>query len=343
LLRAYFWNLFGPFVDGNPGAMNLTLQQTLEKLRDSSQAAGQVQQLGELIDGELPLQGFLEQLLPHLCGLYGAQAAVAWMKIQGAVLGIRYRMDALLPTASQQKQHEKLVQIAWSQKRPLLAEPSPTALDSSASQPTTGHSDPEFSGNKNVHNPTNHRLLFAPIIHVSEPVALMEIVLPHQAGGLSNIQKQLYLKSAQLVAERIYGGLQRRMLMPEARLSEALREFNVLSGQLQAFQTQIKQTIESKLKKFHGWSFDSLAENQAFAKSLHQILESHGLRVRCPECGHPAILRCLRAGNSKNGVFVFDHYLESGRTFHGGPTTIPSLKIVAKPARRSSNSASPDA
>lgn len=306
------------------GLMTASLQQTLDNLRETGDAAAVVQRLGELIDGDLPLQGFLEQLLPLLCELYGGQAAVAWMKTQAAMLGVRYRMESLLPTAVHQKKHEHLVQLAWIQKRPLLAEPTQTKA--------SGASD--FG---NAHNPTNHRLLFAPVLHLSEPIALIEMVLSEQTSPLSDLQRQQYLRSIQLVAERVYGGLQRRMTMPEARLSEASRELLALAGQLQALQTQIQQTIEAKLRQFRGWSFGSLAENQEFAKLIHQLLDSHGLRVVCPECGNAAILRCLRAGNSKNGVFVFDHYLETGRTFHGGPTTFPLLKVVSKPARRSPN------
>jgi hypothetical protein len=304
--------------------MNVSLQQTLDSLLQSNDAGTQVRRLAELIDGDLPLQGFLEQLLPLLCCLFDGHAAVAWMKTQSAVLGVRYRMESLLPTAAHQRKHEQLVQFAWLQKRPLLAEPAESNASGSLAP-------------GEAQNPTNHRMLFAPVLHLSDPIALIEVVLPKQSAKLNAQQKQQYLRSIQLVAERVYGGLQRRMMMPEARLSQASRELLALSGQLQALQTQIQHTIEAKLMQFRGWSFGSLTENQEFAKLVHQLLDSHGLRVACPECGNAAILRCLRAGNSKNGVFVFDHYLDSGRTFHGGPTTIPLLKLVAKPARRSSN------
>jgi hypothetical protein len=303
--------------------MNASLQQTLDSLSLSNDSASQVGRLAELIDGDMPLQGFLEQLLPLLCGLYDGFAAVAWMKTQSAVLGVRYRMESLLPTAVHQKKHEKLVHFAWLQKQPLMAEP--------ADAPNNGRSK-----SADAENPTNYRVLFAPVLHLSEPIALIEIVLAPNPAELTEQQKQLYLRSIQLIAERIRGGLQRRLKMPQAHLTEATRELQALTGHLQALQSQIQQEIESKLQQFRGWSFGSLADNQEFAKLVHQLLDSHGLRVVCPECGNAAILRCLRAGNSKNGVFVFDHYLDSGRTFHGGPTTIPLLKVIVKPARRSS-------
>lgn len=299
--------------------MNALLEQALACLPDSVDSTESVRQLAELVDSDLPLQSFLELLLPRLCRLYNAPAAVAWMKTQEAVFGVRYRMDSLLSTIPEQKRHERLVQFAWQQKQPTLVEPT------DRSKPT-----PEAVSSE---NPIAHRLLFAPILHLGEPIALLEVVLPQKAA-LSQEFKQFYLRSAQLVAERVYGGLKRRMAMPAAQLTRAEGELQRLTADLQMLQLQIQRTIEARLAVFHGWSFGSLAENQEFAKMVHHILDSHGLRVVCPECGHPAILRCLRAGNAKNGVFVFDHYLKSGRTFHGGPTTVPALKVVGKPARR---------
>jgi hypothetical protein len=307
-----------------------------------------VRHLAELVDGELPLQTFLEQLLPALCNLLEAPAAVVWMKTQGAVFGVRYRMDSLLSTVSLQKRHERLVQFAWQHQQPLLAEPthrpeaSGLAIDPLVSQHPATQTSPnnlvsnnlESMSGGQVSNPTGQPLLFAPILHMGLPIALLEIVLPLKSSPLTAQQKQIYLRSMHLIAQRVYGGLKSRMAMPAAQLSRAQGELGQLVIDLQGMQQQILKTIESRLAQFHAWSFRSLAENQEFAKVVHQLLDSHGLRVQCPECGHPAILRCLRAGNSKNGVFVFDHYLDSGRTFHGGPTTVPLLKVIAKPARR---------
>ncbi len=317
--------------------MSVTLEQALANLSSTVGSGIQVGSLAELVDGDLPLQSFLEQLLPLLCDLYAAPAAVAWLKTQGAIFGVRYRMESLLPTVAHQRQHERLVQLSWQQNRPLLAEP--------AGLPKSEPSD-LIQANSDVPNPTNHRLLFAPIVHSGEPIAVLEIALPMQAGmhagtqqsiDLSAAQKQLYLRSIQLVAQRVYGGLKRRMAMPSTGLAQVTRELTGLSAQIQSLHIQIQRAIENRLAQFQGLSFATLADNQEFARLVHQLLDSHGLRVVCPECGHPAILRCLRAGNAKNGVFVFDHYLDSGRTFHGGPTTVPVLKVTAKPARRNAS------
>ncbi len=336
--------------------MDVELHQALQLLPGDADPpqASQVRILGDLIDGDLPLQTFLEQLLPQLCSLFGGSAAVTWMKAHGtsdAIFGVRYQMDQLLTSIADQKKHERLVQFAWQHKQPLLAEGTANGDDapfslgrlspetreparSPPSRPVAAVADSDAAPNS-----TRYPLLFGPILHLGEPIALLEVALAHHhsdssATPLSQAQRQLYLRSIKLVAERVYGGLRRRMAMPAPRIDKAVEQVEKLTAEVHALQHQIMQRIEVRLQQFHGWAFGSLAENQAFAKLVHQMLESHGLRVECPECGHPAILRCLRVGNAKHGAFVFDHYLDTGRTFHGGPTTVPLIKVVAKPARR---------
>lgn len=346
--------------------MDVEIQQALEWLPQSAASPPPpgVRGLAELVDGDLPLQSFLEQLLPQLCSLFGGVAAVAWLKAHGAsdaVFGVRYQMDKLLASVAEQRRHERLVQMAWQHRQPLLAEAGGSqaaafslastagdlALDAEASPLPTGSRGHEgqsaLVAESGTQNSTGHALLFGPILHLGEPIALLEVALlkPPGAGAvqrspvpLTPAQRQLYLRSIKLVAERVYGGLRRRMAMPAARIDKAVEQLEKLTAEVHALQQQISQRIERRLQTFQGWAFGSLAENQAFAKLVHQILDSHGLRVVCPECGHPAILRCLRVGNAKHGAFVFDHYLDNGRTFHGGPSTVPLIRVVAKPARR---------
>lgn len=314
------------------------LQQALNDLPNVAvgPSVSQVRQLGKLIDGDMPLQVFLEQLLPMLAELFDGVAAVAWMKAQGApgaVFGVRYKMDDIVGTVDAQKQHERLVQIAWQQRQPMLAEPTSVSASQGMADNAAADKVTSSAGDSSS-NPTRHPLLFGPVLHLGEPIALLEIVLRPFASVLPSADRQLYLRGAQLVAERVYGGLRQRMSVPVATIGQAAEQVKQLSVDLLSIQQQMLRTIETRLQQFHGWSFPSLAENQAFAKMVHEILDRHGLRVKCTECGSPAILRCLRAGNAKNGAFVFDHYLDSGRTFHGGPTTVPLIRVVNKPARR---------
>jgi hypothetical protein len=334
-----------------------TLQEALGDLPNSKREdAGQpsndrsaeaLAELGSLVDGDLPLQVFLEQLLPVLSRMLGASGGVVWLKAQGApgaVFGIRYQLDGILNTVSQQKKHDRLVQIAWQQRQPMLAEPTATS-ENETHQSDAESEAPRLGGGEvsprnptaeepATANPTDHMLLFGPILHAGESIALLEMLFPESKKKLSQAEKRLYLRVIQLFAERIYLGLKKRMMMPEPTLQRAVEQMTDLQGQIQSLQSQMVRSIEQTLQQFQGWSFGSLRENQALAKLIHQMLDSHGLRVQCPECGNPAILRCLRAGNAKHGAFVFDHYLETGRTFHGGPTTVPLIKVVKKPARR---------
>ena len=302
-----------------PRTIMNTLLQALAELPHSGESNRSLDRLAELMDGELPLQDFLEQLLPPLCRLYGASAAVVWLKSQDAVFGVRYGMDDLLAGVAQQKHHERLVQFVWQQQRAMLVEPAQASAEADMASTS---------------NPTQRRLLFGPVLHLNEPIALLEIVLAADSAPASASQKQRYLRSIQLLAAKVYSGLKPRMIMPAAPWSRAREELARLTADLQTIKHQLQTAIEHRLTQFQGWSFGSLADNQEFAKSVQAILEAHGLRVLCTECGQPAILRCLRAGNSKHGVFVFDHYLDKGRTFHGGPASIPLLKVVAKPPRR---------
>ena len=311
------------------------LQQALGELPHSGglPSLGQVQQLATLVDGDLPLQSFLEQLLPQLCELFSATAAVTWMKAQGAsgaVFGVRYRMDQVIKTIAGQKKHEQLVQLAWTQNRAIFAEPKSAQLNNVGSA-----GDESSSSIDDYPNPTDYPLLFGPILHGNSPIALIEIVLDQQHVDLPDTQKQLYLRSVELVADRVYGGLRQRMAMPASSLLEqASEQLGSLKNEVHLIQQQIPNMIEMRLQQFQGQAFGSLSENQSFAKMVHQLLDGYGLRVACTECGNPSILRCLRAGNAKHGVFVFDHYLDSGRTFHGGQTTVPAVRVVSKPARR---------
>ena len=111
-----------------------------------------------------------------------------------------------------------------------------------------------------------------------------------------------------------------------------------LQQELNRLQRSIRLAIQAQLGKLSGQSMASLAENKELAKSIHQLLDGHGLRVQCTECGHPAILRVSPRNGVKNGVFVFDHTIDGHRTFHGGSSVIPEFRLVAKPSRRAATS-----
>jgi hypothetical protein len=127
---------------------------------------------------------------------------------------------------------------------------------------------------------------------------------------------------------------------PTASIDAASEQLSRLQQQLNRLQRTLRLTIETEIAGLSGLSFGSLASNQSVVAMLQEMIDAHGLRIRCPECGHPAILRCSSRPGVPAGVFVLDHTIEGRRTFHGGGATVPELRLVAKPARRSTKKAS---
>ena len=115
---------------------------------------------------------------------------------------------------------------------------------------------------------------------------------------------------------------------------EAKVAMTELEQDLNRLQRSIRLAIQAQLGKLAGQSLGSLEQNQRLVASIHELLESHALRVRCIECGHPAILRVSPREGSAHGAFVFDHTIDGKRTFHGGKGCVPSILLVAKPPRK---------
>jgi hypothetical protein len=117
---------------------------------------------------------------------------------------------------------------------------------------------------------------------------------------------------------------------------EATTSLDELNQEVARLQRSIRLAIQAQLGKLAGRSMADIDQNRQLVESIHQLLESHALRVRCSECGHPAILRVSPRPGSSVGVFVFDHTIEGKRTFHGGRGAVPLLQLVAKPPRKNS-------
>ncbi len=116
--------------------------------------------------------------------------------------------------------------------------------------------------------------------------------------------------------------------------SEAKVAMAQLDQELNRLQRAIRLAIQAQLSTMEGRTMGDLQQNCNLADSIHRMLESHGLRIQCSECGHPAILRVSPRKGSANGVFVFDHTIEGRRTFHGGRSAVPPIRLVAKPPRK---------
>jgi hypothetical protein len=300
----------------NAETLRVSLQQACDPLPPPSQQV--VRRFFRLAEEEGSLQLYLEQLLPTLCSLLHATAGMVWLRAAAspdACFAIRHRMETLGWDDAMSKRHDRLVQIAWQQRQPMLVEPTSRRKGSDAT--------PQW------------RLAFAPICHQQAPFAMLELVLDAQVP-LMQARRQAILKSLQGMVESLQEGLTRRLRLPQPTIAAIDPQLTQLELEIASYQQTIQRIIKKNLAGFQGWSFGSLGENQEFAKRIQKLLEDHGLRAACPECGHPAILRCLQSGNSRNGVFVFDHYLATGRTFHGGASSFPDFGIVPKPQRKSS-------
>lgn len=282
------------------------------------QMLGWLKKFERVMASDTTLQPFLEQVLPIIVTHFEALGGLVWLRPHGghgSWFALRHQMEPILFGAAEAKKHERLVQFAWQQRNPFLVAPKAK----SAGQPG---------------NPVNYSLAFAPVVHWGETVALLELVFRAEQAPTIGVLQRALLQTLQLAAEHLHHGLRSRLNLPAATISQATMAVDQLKVEIRSYEESLKRSMEARLRQFHGWAFGSLVENQAFAKMVHELLDQHGLRVKCPECGNAAILRCIKAGNSRHGVFVFDHYLPTGRTFHGGPTTVPNLTLIAKPQRR---------
>jgi len=121
---------------------------------------------------------------------------------------------------------------------------------------------------------------------------------------------------------------------PERALAQIAHQVTACRKGIDRYQAAIGRAVEDTVRGFAGLNCGSLEANRILAKSVQELLAENGLRVVCPECGQPAILRCQQAGNSKTGVFQFDHVVSGRRTFHGGASSFPLVGVAAAPPRR---------
>ncbi|OGG92132.1 hypothetical protein A3H16_00975 [Candidatus Kaiserbacteria bacterium RIFCSPLOWO2_12_FULL_53_8] len=93
---------------------------------------------------------------------------------------------------------------------------------------------------------------------------------------------------------------------------------------------QVTEIFAQILRNRAGTKFSTFEERQAAAHQIGRILESISMRCRCTTCGEPAILKAVRAGNSKHGVFQFDH-TRGRRSSHSGSVDLPLIELVPEP------------
>jgi hypothetical protein len=135
--------------------------------------------------------------------------------------------------------------------------------------------------------------------------------------------------------------LEKEGVTPAAEITDRTRDgiarvLCQLGDGLTALNSPVRRGLEELLLALAGKSFGSLEANQVVARGVQELLNRLGLRVACPKegCGRPAVLRCAAAGNSKQGVFHFDHSSGGKRTTHMGSSAFPCLTLVNTPPDR---------
>jgi hypothetical protein len=286
--------------------------------------AGFLRQYRRLLDlgsSPLDLSDFLHEFLRGTAELYAASAAAIWFRNprDGSLeRKVTVGFEALGLDGELVAAHAGLLDHALGQPTPLLVKPFSSAGHGAAAS-----------------NPTDSFLLLGSLGDGAQSLGVLELFLgPVPVRGQTDRVQAAYVEWLEHLSGLLREGIERRFLASECPLTLALADLERASRCVQAYQQQIRNSLESSLQALAGRNFGALQANQAVARRVHELLESMGLRVQCPECGAPSILRCQRAGNAKTGVFLFDHYLESGRTFHGGPTTFPAVRVVPKTPRR---------
>ncbi|WP_236696594.1 hypothetical protein [Rhodopirellula islandica] len=122
-------------------------------------------------------------------------------------------------------------------------------------------------------------------------------------------------------------------------LAEPGQMLKSLQWELNRIQRTVRQTLQSKLQGLVGQSLSSLNENRELASSIQKMLDTHSLRIRCPQCGHASILRVSPRKGMPGGAFVLDHTIDGKRTFHGGSSSVPPIQLTAKPERKATAAA----
>lgn len=295
---------------------------SLPPTQQRAQARSTVEKLRQLSTSAAPLSLFLSSFATTVADLYAANSVAIWFQSTSRTGSVVRKVDVgwsnLAFDASTETAHKELIGYAIDSGKAIAVQPF--------SSPAQG---------AGVSNSTDSFLLLTPAKFDQQSVAVLEIVLgPKPLRRPHEILMASYLEWLGWLSQLMQLGMQRCFAEPQDQHLLATATLQEVTRAVEEIQVQIRRRIEESLQGFAGQNFGSLPANQSVAKQVHALLDSKGLRVKCPECGTPAILRCQNAGNSKTGAFMFDHYLDTGRTFHGGQTTFPALEVVSKPPRR---------
>jgi predicted RNA-binding Zn-ribbon protein involved in translation (DUF1610 family) len=290
--------------------------------------------LDKLVAKRMSFPAFLDAYLQCVMEIYAATAAAIWVREQdGANLHLQAQINfpALGLEGELEAQHMKLLRYALQRSPPDPFLVRPYSAAAARAQAT---------------NPTDSFVVLGPVDNRGDVVALVELFLgPKPARARTARDQDSYVvllkRLIWLLCRRVERELDRDV-GPVQALTRAAGQIAACRQEIELHQAAVRRSIENTVRGLAGLNCGSFEANRAVAKSVQQLLAESGLRVACPDCGQPAILRCQRAGNAKTGVFQFDHVVAGRRTFHGGSTSFPLVTVTPSPPRRRTNAASRD-
>jgi predicted RNA-binding Zn-ribbon protein involved in translation (DUF1610 family) len=279
------------------------------------------------------VDAFCQGAVKTLCDSGLAAASLAFSKNQnGSLAAWVHQLSVLSWTDMQRQANDRIVLLAMNQSQPMLIEPK-----------VSGEDLRETSGSRDTALSPTQLLAFVPVLLDGMSRVTLELVTESTNKGqpLTTEERQRILGLLQILSDCLSQRLAE--ILPKRVRTQSLADsqnaLQSLVSEIELQRRQIRLSIERRLRPFFGKTHATFAANQTFAREIHRLLDENGLRVRCPECGTAAILRCNKSRSSESGYFVFDHQIETGRTFHGGTRTVPVLTLVDKPPRKTKRSA----
>jgi len=285
--------------------------------------------LEKLVARSMSFPAFLDAYLKCVTEIYAATAAAIWVRDKDRTtlqVQAQINFSALGLEGELEEEHMKLLQYALqrSPPDPFLVKPYSAA-----------------EARATASNPTDSFVVLGPVDNRGDAVAVVELFLgPKPARARTTRDQDSYVvllkRLIWLLCRRVERELDRDAGPVEA-LTQVAGQITTCRREIELHQAAVRRSIENTVRGLAGLNCGTFEANRAAAKSVQQLLAESGLRVACPECGQPAILRCQRAGNSKTGVFQFDHVVAGRRTFHGGSTSFPLVTVTPAPPRRRTN------
>ena len=110
-------------------------------------------------------------------------------------------------------------------------------------------------------------------------------------------------------------------------LENAFREFD---RELENAYAPLRKKYQEFLREMEGKSFEDFETNRWLAARIQDIARSLGRVFTCTRCKAPARFKCIQAGASKRGAFVFAH----DDTTHSAGSSVPGLFLTKPPIDR---------